>query len=156
MYPIYVATAPRPLNFTVSLCNQLFLSHSLFETPWITSDIEQYKVKITNSNNMPFLYSALSLNELRALYILLPPAHLDTPTPSLSGTLQPGYTLQGATGDQSTIAFFVYCQVLILRLNEPEHISGTNPVRGLWAPKTKCMAQLEPTISWWRVQCLNH
>ncbi len=35
-----------------------------------------------NNNNMQFLYSALSSNELKALYILLPPAHLYTPTPS--------------------------------------------------------------------------
>ncbi len=43
---------------------------------------------------MQLLYSALSSNELRALYILLPPAHLDTPTPSqlLNGAIQPGYT----------------------------------------------------------------
>ncbi len=32
---------------------------------------------------MQFLYSALSSDELKALYILLPPAHLYTPTPSL-------------------------------------------------------------------------
>ncbi len=50
---------------------------------------------------MQFLYSALSSNELKALYILLSPAHLYTPTPT------------GATGDQCTIAFSVYCQVLI-------------------------------------------
>ena len=31
---------------------------------------------------MQFLYSALSLNELKALYILLPPASMYTPTPS--------------------------------------------------------------------------
>ncbi len=60
---------------------------------------------------MQFLYSALSSNELKALYILLPPAHLYTPTPQRS--IQPRYTLQGATGDQCTIAFSVYCQVLI-------------------------------------------
>ncbi len=35
-----------------------------------------------NNNNMQFLYSALFWNELKALYILLPPAHLYTPTPS--------------------------------------------------------------------------
>ncbi len=41
---------------------------------------------------MQFLYSALSLNELKALYILLlPPAHLYTPTPSqlLNGAYNP-------------------------------------------------------------------
>ncbi len=32
---------------------------------------------------MQFLYSALSSNELKALYIWLPPAHLYTPTPQL-------------------------------------------------------------------------
>ncbi len=31
---------------------------------------------------MQFLYSALSSNKLKALYILLPPAHLYIPTPS--------------------------------------------------------------------------
>ncbi len=66
---------------------------------------------------MPLLYSALSFNELKALYILLPPppstpVHTKTfSTPQQS--IQPGYTLQGATGDQCTIAFSVYCQVLI-------------------------------------------
>ncbi len=40
---------------------------------------------------MHFLYSALSSNELKALYILLPPAHLYTPTPSqlLNGAYNP-------------------------------------------------------------------
>ena len=42
---------------------------------------------------MQFFYSALSSNELRALYILLPPAHLYTPTPSqlLTEAYNPGY-----------------------------------------------------------------
>ncbi len=79
------------------------------------------------------LYSALSSNELKALYILYTPGtpvHTNTfSTPQLS--IQPGYTLQGATGDQCTIAFSVYCQVLILWLSEPEHISGTNLAQGL-------------------------
>ncbi len=40
------------------------------------------------------------------------PVHTNTfSTPQRS--MQPGYTLQGATGDQCTIAFSVYCQVLI-------------------------------------------
>ncbi len=40
---------------------------------------------------MQFLYSALSSNELKALYILLPPAHLYTPAPSqlLNGAYNP-------------------------------------------------------------------
>ncbi len=40
---------------------------------------------------MQFLYSALSSNELKALYILLPLAHLYTPTPSqlLNGAYNP-------------------------------------------------------------------
>ncbi len=40
---------------------------------------------------MQLLYSALSSNELKALYILLPPAHLYTPTPSqlLNGANNP-------------------------------------------------------------------
>ncbi len=40
---------------------------------------------------MQFLYSALSSNGLTACYILLPPAHLDTPTPSqlLNGAYNP-------------------------------------------------------------------
>ncbi len=40
---------------------------------------------------MQFLYSALSSNELKALYILLPPAHLYTPTLSqlLNGAYNP-------------------------------------------------------------------
>ncbi len=64
---------------------------------------------------MQFLHSAVSSNELKALHILLPLAHLYTTntfsTPQRR--IQPGYTLQGATGDQCTIAFSVYCQVLI-------------------------------------------
>ncbi len=40
---------------------------------------------------MQFLYSALSSNELKALYVLLPLAHLYTPTPSqlLNGAYNP-------------------------------------------------------------------
>ncbi len=40
---------------------------------------------------MQFLYSALSSNELKAIYILLPPAHLYTLTPSqlLNGAYNP-------------------------------------------------------------------
>ncbi len=63
---------------------------------------------------MQLSYSALSSNGLKALYILLPPGtpvHTNTSTPQRS--IQPGYTLQGAKGDQSAIAFSVYCQVLI-------------------------------------------
>ncbi len=65
---------------------------------------------------MQFLYSASSSNELKALYILFTPGtpvHTNTfSTPQRS--IQPGYTLQGATGNQCTIiAFSVYCQVLI-------------------------------------------
>ncbi len=48
-------------------------------------------------------------------YILLPPGtpvHTNTfSTPQWS--IQPGYMLQGAVGDQCTIAFSVYCHVLI-------------------------------------------
>ncbi len=109
---------------------------------------------------MQFLYNALSLNELRALYMLLPPAHLYTVINAFSTpqrSIQPGYTLQGTTGDQCTIAFSAYCQVLILPPREPKHISGTNLAQGLaQVPKTKCMEELEPMISWLRVQCLNH
>ncbi len=38
-----------------------------------------------------WLYSALSSHELKALYVLLPPAHLYTPTPSqlLTGAYNP-------------------------------------------------------------------
>ncbi len=43
-----------------------------------------------------------------------------------------------------------------LWLSEPEHISGTNLAQGLYVLKTKRTAGLEPTISWLRVQCLNH
>ncbi len=81
---------------------------------------------------MQFLYSALSSNELKgALHIITPstPVHTDTSTPRRS--IQPGYMLQGAMGDQIAIAFSVYCQVLILWLSEPEHISGTNLSQGL-------------------------
>ncbi len=42
-----------------------------------------------------------------------------------------------------------------LRLSEPEHISDTNRVQGLYVPKTDRMAGLEPTLSWLRVQYLN-
>ncbi len=40
---------------------------------------------------MQLLYSALSSNKLKALYILLPPAHLYKPTPSqlLNGAYSP-------------------------------------------------------------------
>ncbi len=75
---------------------------------------------------MQFFCSALSSNELRALYILLPPCipgYTNTfSTPQRS--IQPGYTLQVATGDPCTIAFSVYCQVLILWASESEHILG--------------------------------
>ncbi len=62
---------------------------------------------------MQFLYSALSSNELKALYIYpSTPVHTNTfSTPQRS--IQTGYTLQGVTGDQCTIAYSVYCQVLI-------------------------------------------
>ncbi len=42
-------------------------------------------------NNMQFLYSVLSSNELRVLYILLALAQLETPTPSqlLNGAYNP-------------------------------------------------------------------
>ncbi len=67
-------------------------------------------------NNMQFLYSALSSYELKALYILLPPTHLYTPTFSTpQRSIQPEYTLQGATGGQCTIALSAYCQVHIYR-----------------------------------------
>ncbi len=63
---------------------------------------------------MQFLYSALSSNELKALYILLPPTPVHTHTFSTpQWSIQPGYTLQGATGDQCTIAFSMCSQVLI-------------------------------------------
>ncbi len=64
---------------------------------------------------MQFLYSAFSSNELKALlHIITPstPLHTNTfSTPQRS--IQPGYTLQGTTGDQCIIAFSVCCQVLI-------------------------------------------
>ncbi len=62
---------------------------------------------------MQFLYSALSSNELKALYVLLPSTAVHTNTSAPQRSIQPGYTLQGATDDQCTIAFSVYCQVLI-------------------------------------------
>ncbi len=71
--------------------------------------------------------------------------------------MQPRYTLQGATGDQCTTAFSVYCQIFIYGCqSEPEHISGTNLAQGLEVQMTKCMAELESTISWLRIQCLNY
>ncbi len=51
----------------------------------VTVHYQDKGLKVLNNmkkNNMQFLYSALSSNELKALYILLPPAHLYTPTPS--------------------------------------------------------------------------
>ncbi len=48
-------------------------------------------------NNMQFLYSALYSNELKALHILLPPAHLYTPTPS--------QLLNGAYYDHCVLVF---------------------------------------------------
>ncbi len=71
---------------------------------------------------------------------------------------EPRYMVQGAMGNQCTIPCSVYCQVLILRLSEPEQISGTNLCPGTLGSevKTKCMAGLEPTILWLRVQCLDH
>ncbi len=64
---------------------------------------------------MQFLiYSALSLNELKAraaLHIITPAGHLYTQANTFSTpqwSIQPGYTLQGTTGDQCTIAFSVY------------------------------------------------
>ncbi len=67
-----------------------------------------------------FYHRALSSNELKALYNLhiitpgtpVPCVHNNTfSTPQ--GSIQPRYTLQGATVDQCTIAFSVYYQVLI-------------------------------------------
>ncbi len=84
---------------------------------------------------MQFLYSVLSSNELKALDILLPvPQHTCIHTKSFSTpqrSIQPGYTLQGATCDQCAIAFSVYCQVLILQLSELQLILGTNLAQGL-------------------------
>ncbi len=67
-----------------------------------------------------------------ALHIITPGTPIRTNTFSTpQRSMQPGYTLQGATGVQCTIAFPVYCQVLILRLSKLEHISGTNLAQGL-------------------------
>ncbi len=57
---------------------------------------------------MQFLNSALSSNELKALYILLPPAHLCTPTPSqlLNGAYNPDTRHKAPRpGDVSRLAF---------------------------------------------------
>ena len=62
---------------------------------------------------MQFLFIILEWAQI-ALHIITPaiPVHTNTfSTPQRS--IQPGYTLQGATGDQCTIASSVYCQVLI-------------------------------------------
>ncbi len=82
---------------------------------------------------MQFLYSTLSSNELKSAYILLPPTHLYTlTTPQRS--IQPGYMLQGATGDQCNNSFLCVLPDSHLRLNELEHISGTNLAQGLLRP----------------------
>ena len=54
---------------------------------------------------MQFLYSALSSNEVKALYIILLPAHLYTPTPSqlINGAYKRIHAVrrprEGATGN---------------------------------------------------------
>ncbi len=51
--------------------------------PYQTLNTKHSTVTVAyNNNNMQFLYSTLSSNELKELYILLPLAHLYTPTPS--------------------------------------------------------------------------
>ncbi len=91
-----------------------------------------------NNNNMQFLtsYIARALYPPRSskhitYYYPSTPVHTNTfLTPQRS--IQPRYKLQGAAGDQCTMAFSVYCQVLIyLRLSEAEHMSGTNLAQGL-------------------------
>ena len=85
---------------------------------------------------MQFLYSALSSNELKALYILLPPAHLYTPAPHqlLNGWHNPDTRYKAQRVMNCTIAFSVYCQVLIYGL---VNISGTNLAPGLKILKTE-------------------
>ncbi len=65
------------------------------------------------------IYKRFIPNELKSALLIITD---DTP-----GHVQPGYTLQGTTGDQCTIAFSVHCQVLILQPSETVHISGSNP-----------------------------
>ncbi len=78
------------------------------------------------------LYSALSSNELKALYTLLPPAHLYTPMPSqlLNRAYNPG-TRYKVPRVINVHSFLCVLPGSHLRLSEPEHISGTNLAQGL-------------------------
>ncbi len=72
---------------------------------------------------MQFLYSAFSLSKLAqsALHIITLGDLLHPSPAQLPGEYTPADTLQGATGNLSTIAISVYSQVLILWLSEPRH-----------------------------------
>ena len=72
-----------------------------------------------DDDNMQFLYSAFRERFIleraqSALHIFTPGTLGHTNTFSAQQNIQPGYTLQGAAGDQCTLAFSVYCQVFIL------------------------------------------
>ncbi len=60
-------------------------------------------------NNMQVLYSILFTSEVKLIYILLPLAHIPTPS---QRSIQTGYTLQSATNNLCTITLCEYCQVL--------------------------------------------
>ncbi len=59
--------------------SQIYCAHNDIYIFFITKFIHAFLALLAthvnnNNNNMQFLYSALSSNELKALYILLPPA----------------------------------------------------------------------------------
>ncbi len=93
-------------------------------------------------NNKQFLYSALSLNELKVLYVSLSSAHLYTPTPAQLLSRDTYYT--STMGDQCTITFSVYCQCFIYGWsNQRKYKYATNLAQGLMVPKTKDNAGLK-------------
>ena len=67
------------------------MNSSIYDIVNMDNTIYSILFLLNNNRNMQFLYSAVSSNELKALYILLPPAHLHTLTPSqlLNGAYNP-------------------------------------------------------------------
>ncbi len=87
----------------VLVCIHLFITHLFMTQLYNAPGQYPYNFTDTNNYNMQFIYSALSLNELKVLYMFLPQAHMYIQTPQ--GSIQPRYMLQGAPDDLCTIAF---------------------------------------------------
>ncbi len=108
--------------------------------------------------NMQFLYSALSSNELKTLYILLPPAHLDTPTPSqlLNGAYNTDTHYKWRRYGWSMYNSFL-CALpgfhFTAEWTGAHSHFGYKSCPGTLG--TEDWVYGEPTISWLRVHCLN-